>query len=116
MRISWDIKLPRCPYCRHRSTPDDFVSCTLTRSEGCHVVRVEFTCGRCQRRFVSSGGRDAWPLEAEPPEPKGEQEDAEWQQALDQITTPDGAREFLNGLSSGADDLGEGDTRAESER
>jgi hypothetical protein len=50
-----------------------------------------------------------WPFGADPREPTSEQDDAQWEAALDRITSPEGAREFLKGLSSDTDEpvLGE---------
>ncbi len=109
MQVTVRIKNPvQCPYCRRHAGPHDLVRYTVTH-RGDPFVRAEFVCARCDSQFIASGSGKTWPLGAEPPESSGDQGDARWEEALDRITTSEGAREFLEGLSSRTDEprLGE---------
>jgi len=108
--LSVRIKEPvRCPCCNRHAHPHDVTRYTVRMGdESC--LRAEFVCSKCGGHFLSSHSGETWPLGGEAPHLATDEDDSAWEAALDRITTPEGTKGFLNGLSCGIGEAGDDGT------
>ncbi len=96
MQFTGHIREPVfCPGCGREAEYHDLASACLDIEED-WAIRAEFVCPVCAVRFVASHHGKTWLAGAEPPEPSPQGEDAEWEQLLASLGTPEGTRALLD--------------------